>query len=69
MDYSNIRNYCYRCRERRNANGLYFMQSSREVFGVYCKQCCDILEMEIIKKKEDDGPIHSRFEILDLRVL
>ena len=53
--------YCDRCRELRNANGLYFFHDKTEnLTGAYCKQCCDIIREEYF------APIESRFEILDL---
>ncbi len=60
------RNYCERCGEQRNTNGLYLAQISLKVVRVYCKQCCEAVEKEIKNEIQEPEPIYSRFEILDL---
>ena len=63
---AHIYHNCERCGAKRNSNALYFAQSSPEVVGVYCKQCCDAIEKELKGEKEVFEPIESRFDILDL---
>ena len=53
---------CSRCKEYRNINGLYFLHGHR---GLYCKHCCYEVGRE--KREEENRPIESRFDILDIR--